>query len=315
MPNSRSQAPSLEDLYLLTVVAETRSFTQAARRLGISKASVSVRVKDLERSAGVALVRRSTRSVALTAAAAQLVNETRASFVQIGQSFTRTRELAGVPRGLVRLSAPVALGRQHIAPSIHDFLRRYPEIRIELDLSDRLVNLVQEGFDLAVRHAHTIPGTHIARLLCESRSLLVASRHYLDRNGTPAHPSDLSRHNCLLYLRDNGAQSWSFERAGPRRAPERVSIPVTGPFRANNSEVLREAVIAGAGVGLLPDFTVHGGHSSEALVSILPDWLPVGFFASRIHLVRPWSPKAPRAIQCLIDHLRRSFQRGFAAPH
>ena len=313
MATSRNSAPSLEDLHLLTIVAETRSFTQAARRLGISKASVSMRIRDLERSAGVSLVRRSTRSLALTQAAVQLVDDTRASFARITQSFAAVRDLAAIPRGLVRVTAPVALGRQHIAPSIPQFLRDYPEIRLELDLSDRLVNLAQEGFDLAVRHANTAPDTHVAHVLCESRALLVASREYLRRHGTPEHPSDLSKHECLLYLRDGGMQNWSFERIHGRKRIERLSVPVSGPFKANNSEVLREAVIGGLGMSLLPDFSVFGSQASGHLVPILSEWRPVGFFGSRLHAIRPWAPKAPRAVQCLIDHLRRILARGFSA--
>jgi len=313
MPTNRNNAPSLEDIHLLTIVAETRSFTQAARRLGVSKASVSMRIRDLERSAGVPLVRRSTRSLALTQAALQLVEDTRASFARIAQSFATVRDLAAVPRGLVRVTAPVALGRQHVAPSMPQFLRRYPEIRLELDLSDRLVNLVQEGFDLAVRHAHAAPDTHVAHVLCESRALLVASRDYLRRREVPRHPSDLSRHECLLYLRDGGTQNWSFERLYGRKRIERLSVPVSGSFKANNSEVLREAVIDGLGMGLLPDFTVLGSQASGRLVPILADWRPVGFFGARLYAIRPWAPKAPRAVQCLIDHLRRVFAKGFSA--
>src|SRR5881392_62126 len=154
--------PAFADLHLLTVLAETRSYTQAARRLGISKASVSSRIAELERAAGVPLVRRTTRSVGLTQAGQQLTDETRAAFERITQSFAGIRDLAGTPRGLVRVTAPVALGRQHVAPTLPAFLQRYPEIRLELDLSDRFVNLAQEGFDLAIRHTHSPPDTHVA---------------------------------------------------------------------------------------------------------------------------------------------------------
>jgi DNA-binding transcriptional LysR family regulator len=134
-------APAFSELHLLTVLAQTRSYTQAARRLGISKASVSMRIAELERTAGVPLVRRTTRSVGLTQAGQQLVDDTQGAFTRIEQSFASIKDLAGTPRGLVRVSAPVALGRQHIAPTLAAFLRSYPEIRLELDLSDRLVNL------------------------------------------------------------------------------------------------------------------------------------------------------------------------------
>ncbi len=304
-------ALAFPDLHLLTVLAQTRSYTQAARRLGISKASASTRIGELERAAGIPLVRRTTRSVGLTEAGLRLVAETQGAFERIEQSFAAVRDLAGAPRGLVRLTAPVALGRQHVAPTLATFLRRYPEIRLELDLTDRFVNLTQEGFDLAVRHTQAPPDTHVAWELCPSRSLLVASPSYLHEHGEPAHPSELADHRCLLYLRDGGSQSWSFVREGARRGAVPVVVPVNGPLRANNSEVLREAVLGGLGLGLLPDFTAAAYLGPGALVPVLPRWRPQGFFGDRLYAIRPWSPQVPRAVQCLVDHLRECFRTGF----
>ena len=296
----------LPDTHLLAIVAQTRSFTQAARRLGISKASVSMRIRDLERATGVTLVRRTTRSVSLTEAGRQLAEDTQGSFARIEQSLSSVMDLAGSERGLVRVTAPVALGRQQLMPMLVSFLHRYPEIRVELDLSDRFVNLVQEGFDLAVRHTQTPPETHVAWVLAGSRSLLVASEDYLRKRGVPMHPSDLATHSCLLYLRDGPTPSWSFEKRTKSRRVEHVSVPVSGPLKANNSEVLREAVLGGLGIGLLPDFSASGAHSSE-LVPVLPAWSPVGFFGERLYAVRPSSTRVPRAVQCLVEHLRKSF--------
>ena len=303
--------PVFADVHLLVVLAQTRSYTQAARRLGVSKASVSMRIAELERAAGVPLVQRTTRSVALTAAGQQLAAETELSFTRIEQSFSAVRDLASTPRGLVRVTAPVALGRQHMTGLIAGFLRRHPEIRIELDLTDRFVNLAQEGFDLAIRHTQSPPDTHVAWTLCETRSLLVASGDYLRRRGTPAHPSDLAAHDCLPYLRDGAGQAWSFVRTGARRAAEPVRVPVAGPFKANNSEALRDAVLAGLGIGLLPDFSASAHLRTRGLQVVMPDWQPQGFFGGSIHAIRPWSPHVPRAVQSLVDHLRESLRDGF----
>jgi DNA-binding transcriptional LysR family regulator len=309
-----ASAPVFADLHLLTVLAQTRSYTQAARRLGISKASVSMRIAELERAAGVPLVRRTTRSVGLTQAGQQLVEETESAFERITHSFAGVRDLGDVPRGLVRVTAPVALGRQHITPTLPPFLRQFPEIRVELDLTDRFVNLAQEGFDLAIRHTQAPPDTHVAWTLCESSSLLVANADYLRRHGAPAHPSDLASHRCLLYLRDGARQSWSFERSASRHKPERVIVAVDGPLRANNSEVLREAVLGGLGIGLLPDFSAADFMGPRQLVPVLPSWRPIGFFGERIYAIRPWSARVPRAVQCLVDHLRGAFAQGFPGP-
>jgi len=304
--------PVFSDLHLLTVLAQTRSYTQAARRLGISKASVSMRIAELERATGVPLVRRTTRSVGLTEAGQQLVDDTQGAFTRIEQSFANVKDLAGMPRGLVRVTAPVALGRQHIAPTLAGFLREFPEIRLELDLSDRFVNLTQEGFDLAIRHTQAPPDTHVAWALCPSRSVLVASSEYLRRQGTPAQPADLAAHRCLLYLRDAASQSWSFEREAGRKGVETVIVNVNGPLRANNSEVLREAVLGGLGIGLLPDFTASLYMGPRQLVRVLPKWQPRGFFGERLYAIRPWAPQVPRAVQCFVDHLRRAMAQGFS---
>ncbi len=306
-----TESPAFADLHLLTVLAQTRSYTQAARRLGISKASVSMRIAELERAAGVPLVRRTTRSVGLTEAGQQLVDETQGAFTRIEQSFAGIKDLAGSPRGLVRVTAPVALGRQHVVPALVPFLKAYPDIRVELDLTDRFVNLAQEGFDLAVRHSHEPPDTHVAWVLCETRSLLLASRDYLRRRGTPSHPSELASHDCLLYLRGSTGQSWSFEREGGRRQAESVIVPVQGRLRANNSEALREAVLGGLGIGLLPDFSAAAHLGPRQLVQVLPGWRPQGFFGERLYAIRPWSAQVPRAVQCLVEHLRGALGAGF----
>jgi len=320
--SSDQLAPLVADLHLLTVLAATRSFTETARRLGLSKASASMRISELERTAGVLLVRRTTRSVGLTEAGQQLVNDMQPAFKRISESYTAARDFAGTPRGLIRLTAPVALGRQHLAHGIAIFLQKFPDIHIELELTDRFVNLANEGFDLAIRHTNTPPETHVAWVLCETRSQLVASPQYLARCGTPSHPSELAAHNCLLYLRDSHAGSWTFARpAGPlgKRKPaggavERIGVNVAGSLRANNSEVLRDALLAGLGIGLLPDFSMPSSTAvgqPAPLVQVLPDWQVQGFFGERIYALRPWSAQVPKAVQCLVEHLRTSFAQAF----
>jgi DNA-binding transcriptional LysR family regulator len=303
-------------VHALTLLAQLHSFTQVAQRLGLSKAAVSQRVAELERAVGQPLVQRTTRSVRLTDAGQRLVDDTSESFAQIARSVGEARDLAVQPRGLVRVTAPVALGRQCVAPHIEAFLRAHPDIRIELDLSDRLVTLAHEGFDLAVRHTSAPPDNHVAWKLCESHSLLVASRAYLRRHGNPAHPSELAAHACLPYLRP-GPALWKFELAGsPRRAradPERISVAVQGPLRANNSEIVRGAALAGLGIALLPDFSAAPELRSGRLVAVLSPWRPVGFFGDAIYAIRPWSPRTPKAVQVLVEHLRAALGARAAA--
>ncbi len=293
-------APHVADIYLLTVVSQTRSFTQAARRLGISKASVSGRIHDLERSLGLPLVRRTTRSVSMTEAGQLLVSGAQNAFGALYDSVNAARQTMDEPRGLVRVSAPVAFGRQHLAPLVTPFLHRYPAVTLELELADRFVNLENEGFDLAVRHADSVPESYVAWALLRSEAGLLASPDYVARHGTPAHPAELADHVCLHYLRAGGADVWSFvPRSG---ASTRTDIAIRSRFRANNSEVLRDAVLGGLGIGLLPDFSALAG--TAQLVPILPDWRVIGFFGQTIYALRPWSATVPPAVRCLVDFLK-----------
>ena len=316
MASTTQQHPDLlwSQVHTLTQLAQLGSFTQVAQRAGLSKSAVSQRITELERALGQTLVQRTTRSVRLTEAGRQLVDQTAEAYAQIARSVVEVRDLAAQPRGLVRVTAPVALGRQHIAPHIESFIRANPGIRIELDVSDRLVTLAHEGFDLAIRHTSTPPDTHVAWKLCDSRSLLVASPAYLRQHGTPKHPDALAAHACITYLRA-GPAVWKLER-GKAPDPERVSVAVQGPLRANNSELVRDAALAGLGIALLPDFSAAAALRAGKLKEVLAPWRPVGFFGDAVHAIRPWGPRTPKPVQALVAHLRAALKDGFetAAP-
>jgi DNA-binding transcriptional LysR family regulator len=299
-------------LQTLSVLAQLGSYTKAAQRLSLSKAAVSQRIAELERAMGTQLVARTTRSVRLTEAGQRLVDDTEGAFAQIARSVAELRDAAGQPRGLLRITAPVALGRQHVAPQLDAFLRRYREIRIELDLSDRLVPLAQEGFDLAIRHTSNPPDTHVAVKLCDSRTLLLASSAYLKKHGVPSHPTELAEHACLPYLRP-GTSVWHFEqlRAARGAAAERIKVPVQGPLRAANSEVLREAALAGLGIALLPDFSAGPALRAGRLKELLPDWRPAGFFGDAVWALHPWSSTTPRPVRLFTEHMKAALAGGF----
>lgn len=300
-------------VHWLTVLGQLGSFTAAAQRLNVSKAAMSARIAELERAAGVPLVQRTTRSVRLTEAGQQLADATRGAFEAIGTAFAGIKDLAVAPRGRLRVTAPVALARQQLVPRLPEFLRAHPEVRIELDLSDRLVPLAQEGFDLAIRHTLAPPETHIAWTLCATESVLVASRAYLRRRGSPVLPGDLSGHDCLHYLRPGDTPAWQLlPRAGAAAA--KVTVPVGGCFAANNSEALREAALQGLGIALLPDFSAQAALAAGRLQRVLPDWVPVGSFGEHLYAIRPYTPYVPRAVQALVGYLREAFRAGFGVP-
>lgn len=299
-------------LHWLTVLADQGSYTGAAGRLGVSKAAVSLKIAELERAAGVPLVQRTTRSVRLTEAGLRLVDETRPLYERIAQSFSGVRDTAEVVRGSLRVSAPVALARQHLAPRLAEFSRRHPEARVQLDVSDRLVSLATEGFDLAIRHSAAAPDTHVAWKLCRTVSVLVATPGYLARRGAPSRPEDLVGHDCLYYPRSHGSAAWSFERAGTRRTrAARVTTPIAGPLCANNSEVLRDAALDDLGIALLPDFSAVAALRAGALVRVLPEWRPVGVFAEQLLAVRPYATQVPRVVTAFVAYLREAFAPGF----
>jgi DNA-binding transcriptional LysR family regulator len=302
-------------LHWLSVLAQQGSYTAAAARLGVSKAAMSQRIAELERAAKVTLVQRTTRSLRLTEAGQKLVDDTRAAFEQIEQSFAQVRDLAEQPGGLLRVTAPVAFARQQLVPLLADFLKNYPDVRIELDLSDRLSALATEGFDLAIRHTARPPDTHVAWALCDTESVLVATRACLRKQGEPQTPADLQAHNCLHYPRSQDTPAWTFEpREGGGAASEtleRVTVPVNGNLAANNSEALREAALTGAGIALLPDFSAQAALRQGKLVRVLPEWKPVGAFAETIYAIRPYAPHVPRAVAALVGHLRVGLAGGF----
>ncbi len=289
-------------IFWLGMLGDSGSYTAAARRLGVSKGAVSLRIAELEHVCGVALVQRTTRSVRLTEAGRTLVETTRHAFTAIEHGFESIRDLSEVPRGAVRVTAPVALGRQKIIPLIGKFLLECPDVRIEIELSDHLSSLAQEGFDLAIRHTSNVPETHVAWMLRPSRTLLVATPSYLEEHGTPRSPDELALHNCLYYLRSGAAPAWSF--APIKRESERYSVAIKGNFCANNSEALRELVMADQGIALLPDFSSQDDVDAGRLCQLLSNWTPVGVFGNAIYAIRPYSAYVPRSVRAFVDYLK-----------
>ncbi|HBV89821.1 MAG TPA: LysR family transcriptional regulator [Pantoea sp.] len=295
-----------DHLHWLTVLAEQGSFTRAAERLDVSKAAMSQKIKELEQIAGVLLVQRTTRSVRLTSAGEKLVEELREPFARIEQSFFSVRDTAGPVRGLVRITAPVAFARQQLVPIIGEFLRDYPQLRLQLDVTDRIVSLSSEGFDLAIRHSDTLPETHVALPLCDTQTVLVASPAYLNQQGIPNTPQDLMQHNCLYYPRGVESPRWRFVTAADG---EEVQVRIQGCFATNNSESIRDAALQGLGIAMLPDFSAREALAAGSLQQVLSEWQPVEAFAARLWIVRPWAAQVPRAVTTFTQWLRARFDR------
>lgn len=219
------------------------------------------------------------------------------------------RDSVGEIRGLVRLTAPVAFARQQLVPHLSEFLQQYPQVRIQLDVSDALSSLAAEGYDLAVRHGFQVPETHVAWKLCDTGSVLVATQDYLQRHGEPREPGDLSAHNCLFYPRGTDQPAWTFERG--TKNVERLTVPIAGSFATNNSEALRDSALNHLGIALLPDFSAHAALSNGTLVQVLKGWTLKGAFADEIYLIRPYSPHVPKAVSVLVSYLKGKLSGGF----
>lgn len=304
--NTAETSPIWVNVHSLVVLGMLGSFTAAAMRLGVSKSAVSLRISELERLAGVSLVQRTTRAVRLTEAGQRLVSMTKGAFEQIEHSFLDIRDTRAEPRGIVRVTAGVAVGRQEIAPRLSGFLRRYPEISVELELSDQLLSIAQEGFDLAIRHTSFAPETHVAWKLRASTAVLVAAPSYVERNGAVEHPIDLHRRNCLCYFRRGEQALWTFKS---KDGEERQSVRVIGTLSANNSEVLREAAIQGLGIALLPDFSAKFDLAGGRLISLLEQWEPVGPFGASLYAIHPYSAYTSRPVRLLVEFLREEFSQ------
>lgn len=292
-------------LYWLTVLAEQKSFTRAADKLEISKAALSTKIKELEQSTGVALVLRTTRNVRLTNAGEKLVSELLQPFEQIEHSFLSTKDAGESLRGLIRITAPVAFARQQLIPLMSQFLCLYPDVRIQLEVSDNLVSLIKEGYDLAIRHSHHLPESSIALPLCKTKTLLVASPDYLAKHGTPIHPTELIQHACLYYPRGIELPRWRFRDQKNPNKP--LNVNITGPFATNNSESIRDAALTGLGIAMLPDFSTLAALRSKQLTALLTEWPIIDGFADQVWIIRPYTTQVPRAVTVFTQWLRAHF--------
>jgi DNA-binding transcriptional LysR family regulator len=292
--------PLFEDLPSLLCfvrVVESGSFTKAARRLGLSKSVVSTRVSLLEERLGEPLLLRTTRQVNVTSAGSRVYPLARA---MVEQATLATFGGAKAERGTLRVSAPVTLSQTCLAGPLSDFLAKRPETRVELLLNDRLVDLVEERIDLAVRITRLKDSGLIARRLASTPIDVCGSPSYLKRHGRPKRPEDLARHNCLRYALLRAEDDWRLSR------DVRPVELVPGNFETTNGTMLREAAIAGLGLTILPRFMTFEAVASGALERVLEDFVPppLGIFAVRSGRRAP-SALLADLIQTLEAFLRR----------
>src|SRR6516162_10949383 len=250
-------------------VADEGGFAKAARKAGAATSSIMRQVDALEEHLGAILLNRSTRSVTLTPAGEAYYAQAVRIVSDLDEANRSVSELSGPPRGLLRVSLPVAFARLHVAPILSEFLTSCRDMELELLMTDSVINLVEDRIDLAIRIGNLESSSLIARKLAPNRRVVCGSPEYIQTRGEPSVPADLVMHNCLTFSYSMGDRTWRFERAGQ---DERVRV--RGNLRANHSETLREAALAGLGLILMPTWLIGGDLKQGRLRAVLAEWQP-----------------------------------------
>lgn len=284
-------------------VAESGSFAVAARKLNIANSVASKRVKDLESFLDAQLLNRTTRNVSLTETGRIYLDHVHRVFEQLAEAESGIRKDMSEPSGVLKLTAPLSFGMQYLAPALASYLKAYPKVIVRTHLSDRRVDLVGEGFDLAIRVGALKDASLIARKLSSGRRVACASPAYLKKHGRPQKPSDLQTHNCLSYTNLAEGKSWPFLVGG-----KKIWQPVSGNFLSDNGELLMQTAIAGGGITLLPTFIVGQAVDKAKLEVILEDFEEKDF---DIYAVYQQTKHVSKKIRTFIDHFTGCFEAGF----
>lgn len=288
----------LNDILVFTKVVETRSFTGAAEQLGLPKSTVSRKLAQLEERLGVRLVQRTTRKLALTEIGEAYYERCARIVGDLAAAEQLVTDMQSTPRGRVRVTAPIDLSMRHLGAICARFVAAHPDVNVELEASDRVADLIEEGFDVAVRFGTLQESTLIARRLCKIETLLVAAPAYLARRGAPAIVDDLEEHERVLFTPSPRVQSWTLVHGD---ATYEFGRPVR--FSSNNVGAARDAVLAGAGIALLAEFMVADDIAAGRLVPVLRDWRSRAIDA---HAVYPARQNLPPRLSLFLDHLARA---------
>lgn len=298
-PQMTRPAMDLNAMAVFARVVETNGFSAAARSLGVSKSAVSKDITQLEDHMGVRLLQRTTRRLALTDAGAAFYERCARVVAEAEEAERALSQLQASPRGLLRMSAPVGFGVAHLSGVLAEFQTLYPEVQVDLQLADRLVDLVEEGFDMAVRISRLQDSSLVARKLCPMPLHVVATPQYLALKGLPTEPRDLTQHNCLLYSYAASGDAWPF-----RQGERDTAVHVHGNLRTNNGDLILAAVLGHQGVAILPEFMVGARLCRGELVEILSDFrLP----ASAVYAIYPHSRHLSTKVRVMVDLLVRAF--------
>lgn len=283
-------------------VVHDGSFTAAAKALGLPKSSISRSVAQLEQDLGIRLLHRTTRQLHLTDAGTAFYERVSRALGDIDEATSAASDTQADLSGVVRVTAPVDLGVWALAPIVARFVRKHPKIRVEVSLSGRVVDLVAEGFDLAVRAGPLRDSSLIARRVGGLQSVLYASSRYVARRGEPKVLADLADHDCVLFRSTTGKATWELGRADGTIA----SVDVSGPVSSDDLSFVRKAVLASCGVGILPTFLCARAEVTGKLVRVLPEWSLSG---AVLHVAYPSTRFVPQRVVVLREYLLAALGR------
>lgn len=288
---------SIQILELFLLVSETRSFSETANRLGITPSGVSRKMNDLEQKLGTKLLHRTTRSVQLTEAGARLTSKLPDVLSSLDDVFAEVQELSIKPKGLLKLSAPVVFGELHLGKLVEEFRSEYPEIKVEIELSERYVDIVEQGYDMALRIGTLEDSSLMAAKLANNVRDIVASPSFQLEHGKLTSPAQLAEQPCLTFRYDFGREIWKFRKRGKLK-----QVSVQGPLRINNSRMLAEAAASGQGIALLPRWLTEPYLERGELVTLFDSYeVTASEFNSAVYLVYPYSKQLPAKARAFID--------------
>jgi DNA-binding transcriptional LysR family regulator len=280
-------------------VADAGSFIRAAEQLDASNAAVTRQVAALEKHLGARLLHRTTRRISLTSSGEAFLEKARQILAYVAEAESLAGERRAQPAGTLRLSAPLSFGMAHLSRLLPAFRARYPKLRLDIDLSDRVVDLVADGVDVALRITRQPSENLVARRIAPVRLALCAAPLYLDRRGAPKHPSELAQHDTLSYSYLSAGDTWQFSRAG-----ETVAVRIDPAVHATNGELLRELALAGGGIILQPSFIVGSDLMRGTLAPVLPEWKMHELALYAVYLsARHLSPKVRAFIDYLVESI------------
>ena len=294
-------SPDLNAVRVFAKVVEVGSFRGAAEALRVPRSTVSLRIAALEAQLGVLLLQRTTRLVTPTEAGLAYYQRVAPALATLDEADRLVAGLQDLPRGTLRISAPPEFGQQFLSPVVNRFLAAWPEVRLSIDISDRYVDLVGEGYDLAIRAGQLPDSSLIARKLGEAGLRCFASPAYLERHGRPRAPEELAEHDCILFGVPELRATWTF--GAP---PTARTVEVTGRLAVNSMHMAREAAVAGLGIARLPPLTTAAAERSGALIEVLEEWRSPG---GRIHAVYPTSRHLSPKVRAFLDVLTEERSR------